>query len=99
MSLLAKIVERVSDHPQLFIFCRALFENNFQTIRALCRRELRCGQGRRTLDLACGPGTFADLFNGDEYVGVDLNARYIEYAKTTRRGTFMVGDARRIELP
>ena len=99
MGLLATVVERVSDHPGLFIFCRGLLENNFQAIRALCRRELRQGPEVRTLDLACGPGAFADLFEGGDYVGIDLNRRYIEHASGTRRGKFMVGDARRIELP
>ena len=66
MGLLAKVVERVSDHPVLFIFCRSLLENDFRAIRAVIRRDLRVGQGLRTLDLGCGPGAFADLFDGDD---------------------------------
>ena len=46
------------------------------------RRDLRLGQGLRTLDLGCGPGAFADVFAGDDYVGADLNARYIAHAQT-----------------
>jgi ubiquinone/menaquinone biosynthesis C-methylase UbiE len=99
MNLFSKLVERISDHPVLFIWCRSLLENDFKAIRALVRRELRLGNGLRSLDLGCGPGAFADLFNGDDYVGVDLNRRYIDYAQRTRKGTFIVGDARRIDLP
>src|SRR5678815_1895869 len=99
MGLLSKLVERVSDHPKLFIFCRSLLENDFRAIRTLCQRERRLGQGSRTLEIACGPGAFADLFDGDDYVGIDLNRRYIEYARKTRRGRFIVGDARKIDLP
>jgi len=99
MGLLAKIVERISDHPVLFIFCRSLLENDFKAIRAVIRRDLRVGQGLRTLDLGCGPGAFADLFNGDDYVGADLNARYIDHARRHRPGTFLVSDARRVDLP
>ena len=99
MGLLAKVVERVSDHPVLFIFCRSLLENDFKAIRAVIRRDLRVGQGLRTLDLGCGPGAFADLFNGDDYVGADLNARYIDHARRHRPGTFLVSDARRVDLP
>jgi SAM-dependent methyltransferase len=99
MGLLSAIVERISDHPVLFIFFRSLLENDFKSIRAVIRRELRLGDGLRTLDLGCGPGAFADLFHGDDYVGVDLNRRYIEYARRKRRGTFVVSDARSIELP
>src|SRR2546428_5284122 len=99
MGLLAKVVERVSDHPVLFIFCRSILENDFKAIRAVIRRDLRTGNGLRTLDLGCGPGAFADLFAGDDYVGADLNARYIDHAQRRRPGTFVVADARKLELP
>jgi SAM-dependent methyltransferase len=99
MGLFASLVERISDHPVLFIFCRRILENDFKAIRALIRRDLAVGQGRRTLDLGCGPGAFADLFAGDPYVGADLNARYIAHAQRKCPGTFVVGDARRLDLP
>jgi ubiquinone/menaquinone biosynthesis C-methylase UbiE len=99
MGLFSSIVERISDHPVLFIFFRGLLENDFKAIRALIRRELRVGQGLATLDLGCGPGAFADLFAGDDYVGADLNARYIAHARKHRPGTFLHADARRLELP
>lgn len=97
--LFGKLVEVISDHPVLFIFCRSVLENNFKAIRAVIGRELKVGQGLRTLDLGCGPGAFADMFAGDDYVGADLNARYIDYARKHCRGTFVMGDARRLELP
>jgi SAM-dependent methyltransferase len=99
MGLFAKVVERVSDHPVLFIFIRGILENDFKAIRAVIRRELRPGRGLRSLDLGCGPGAFADLFLGDDYYGVDLNARYIDHARRTRKGTFLVSDARKVDLP
>jgi ubiquinone/menaquinone biosynthesis C-methylase UbiE len=99
MGLFAKLVERVSDHPVLFIFFRAILENDFKAIRAVIRRDLKCGPGVRTLDLGCGPGAFSDLFDGGEYVGADLNRRYIEYAQKNRTGRFVVSDARKVDLP
>src|SRR6266571_2594526 len=99
MGLSAKLVETISDHPVLFIFCRSIIENDFRAIRTVIKRELRLGQGLRTLDLGCGPGAFADLFEGDDYVGADLNPRYIEHARRHRQGTFLVSDARRVDLP
>jgi ubiquinone/menaquinone biosynthesis C-methylase UbiE len=99
MGLFAKLVERISDNPVLFILCRRILENDFKAIRALIRRDLRLGQGLRTLDLGCGPGAFADLFAGDPYVGADLNARYIAHAQRKCPGTFVVGDARKLDLP
>lgn len=99
MGLFSKLVEHVSNHPVLFIFCRSLLENDFKAIRAVISRELRLGEGLRTLDLGCGPGAFADLFNGGDYVGADCNPRYIEYAQRRRKGTFVLGDARKLDLP
>ncbi len=99
MSLFAKLVESISDHPVLFIFFRSILENDFKAIRTLIRRDLTLGKGLRSLDLGCGPGAFADLFDGDDYVGADLNARYIEHARQTRKGTFVVSDARKLDLP
>ena len=99
MGLFATVVQRISDHPVLFIVLRSILENDFKAIRAVIRRDLRARQGLRTLDLGCGPGAFADLFAGDDYVGVDMNARYIEHARKSRQGAFIVGDARKVELP
>jgi ubiquinone/menaquinone biosynthesis C-methylase UbiE len=99
MGLFATLVERVSDNPVLFIFFRGILENDFKAIRALIRKELRLGPGARTLDLGCGPGAFSDLFDGGDYVGADLNRRYIDWAQKHRKGTFIVSDARKVDLP
>jgi SAM-dependent methyltransferase len=99
MGLFAATVQKISDHPVLFIVLRSILENDFKAIRAVIKARLRVRQGLRTLDLGCGPGAFADLFEGDDYVGVDLNARYIDHARKTRHGAFVVGDARKVELP
>ena len=99
MGLFATTVQRISDHPVLFIVLRSILENDFKAIRAVIRHRLRPRLGLRTLDLGCGPGAFADLFAGDDYVGVDLNARYIDHARKTRQGAFIVGDARQVDLP
>ena len=99
MGLFATAVQRISDHPVLFIVLRSILENDFKAIRSVINRRLRVRQGLRTLDLGCGPGAFADLFAGDDYVGVDMNARYIDHARKSRPGAFIVGDARRVELP
>jgi ubiquinone/menaquinone biosynthesis C-methylase UbiE len=99
MGLLSAVIERISDHPVLFIFCRSILENDFRAIRALIRKDLRHATSARTLDLGCGPGAFADMFAGGDYVGADLNRGYIEHARRHYRGTFIVADARHVELP
>jgi len=99
MNLLAKLVEKISDHPVLFIFCRSLLENDFRSIRATIRRDLNLAGGLSSLDLGCGPGAFSDLFERGDYVGADLHKGYIDYARKHRKGTFVVSDASKLELP
>jgi SAM-dependent methyltransferase len=99
MGLFQTLVEKISDHPVLFIFIRGILENDFKAIRATIREDLKLDGGRRSLDLGCGPGAFSDLFEADDYVGIDMNTRYIEYARNHRKGTFVAGDARRVDLP
>jgi SAM-dependent methyltransferase len=99
MGLFGRVVQKISDHPVLFIFLRGILENDFRAIRSTIRREMDLGAGARTLDLGCGPGAFSDLFEKGDYVGVDMNARYIDHARHTRKGAFVVGDARRVDLP
>jgi len=99
VGLFGRLVQKVSDHPVLFIFLRGILENDFRAIRATIRRELDLGPAARTLDLGCGPGAFADLFAAGDYVGVDLNARYIDHARRTKKGAFIVSDAKHVDLP
>ncbi len=98
MGLFARLVERISDHPVLFIFIRGIVENDFKAIRAVIRRQLKPGIGLKSLDLGCGPGAFAAVFKGDDYVGVDLNPRYISHAQRHCPGRFLCCDARQTNL-
>jgi SAM-dependent methyltransferase len=91
-------VQRFSGSPALFLFSRGVVMGDFAAVRERLRREL-AGPGRRTLDLGCGPGTFADLFAGEDYVGVDPRPAHVEYARRARPGVFLAGDLRRLELP
>lgn len=48
---------------------------------------------RSVLDVGCGPGTNADQFSHIDYTGVDLDASYIEYARSRHPGRFICADA------
>ncbi len=49
---------------------------------------------RRVLDIGCGPGTNSRFFAHTDYVGIDLDPSYIEYARAKYDGTFLVRDVR-----
>jgi SAM-dependent methyltransferase len=54
---------------------------------------------RRVLDVGCGPGTNSAEFAGLDYLGVDLNPSYIEYALRKHGDRFVVADLRTDEVP
>ena len=96
--MLHYIVEKLSNHPGLFLFCRGLLEANFRIIRRTIHEQLPDQEGRKVLDVACGPGAFSELFPAETYVGVDMNQRYIDYARRRYKGTFHVMDARKLDF-
>jgi SAM-dependent methyltransferase len=49
---------------------------------------------RRVLDVACGPGTNTRYFAQSDYVGIDLNERYIQDARRRYGRNFITVDAR-----
>ena len=57
------------------------------------RTYVRPRPGDRVLDCGCGPGEFAEHLPGVEYVGVDVDARYVAEARSRfgERGTFRLG--------
>lgn len=52
---------------------------------------------RRVLDVGCGPGTNAPTFAHTDYLGVDLNPKYIENARKQHGLKFEVADVRQPE--
>jgi SAM-dependent methyltransferase len=47
---------------------------------------------RRVLDVGCGPGTNAAYFESSDYVGLDINDRYLAVARSRHRGSFIQAD-------
>jgi ubiquinone/menaquinone biosynthesis C-methylase UbiE len=45
------------------------------------------------LDIGCGTGDFASLFDKKEYLGIDINKDYISYARKKYPHSFVSGDA------
>jgi len=53
----------------------------------------------RVLDVGCGPGTNAQMFDGLDYLGVDLSPEYVDYARRRYGERFAVLDVRSDPLP
>jgi SAM-dependent methyltransferase len=68
--------------------------------RLLAQRHIRAAPGARVLDVGCGPGELIGSLPSVDYLGFDLNPRYIEAAKRDYgdRGRFFCADARDVDL-
>ena len=54
---------------------------------------------RRVLDVGCGPGTNTHLFAHSRYLGIDLNPRYIAYARKKFARDFVVANVTTYDVP
>lgn len=84
-----------------FFQLSVLLSTDLKKTKALIAREAGLGPDSKVLDVCCGTGNFADLAKG-EYVGVDLNEKYLNFAKKrfANDGTksFFVKDINKISL-
>ncbi len=75
---------------------RNILENGFKRQRQIIQDRLLTGErgSIRILDVGCGTGTYADLFDPDRYVGLEVESAYINYARQTKKLNFIQADAR-----
>src|SRR6266542_5501313 len=84
------------DCPTLFAAFRFLLVGGQSRTHALLRQRLGVDPDKRVLDVCCGIGEFARDVDA-EYVGIDLNPRFIDAAAARYAGSprksFRVMDA------
>ena len=61
-------------------------------------RRLRDRAIRRVLDVGCGTGTNAGRFQDVDYVGIDINDRYLDVARARFKGSFISADLTAADL-
>jgi SAM-dependent methyltransferase len=90
-----QLVDRMLEHPSVYAVWQAPFvSSKFAPVE----RQLARLNVRRVLDVGCGPGTNAPRFASADYVGVDINERYLSIARTKYRGRFVQADLATAEL-
>lgn len=93
MNIIKKITSQLSQNVLIFDILRWLLEGGYAGERTIIKKNFSMPRGR-ILDLGCGTGIFADMFNYENYVGVDLNEKYIERAnKRYPNHCFILSDA------
>ena len=95
-------VRAMLDLPALFTVVRYPIVGRQRRTRELIHAHLDAKAGERVLDICCGLGEFAGEVSS-EYLGIDLNPRFIEAAARRWSGaprkSFRVMDALRMDLP
>ena len=84
-----RLISRIFEHTAAYRLSQALFAE--QKLRPLLESP-DFAEARRVLDVACGPGTNTPHFAGKEYLGLDVNPRYIAYARRRFGRSFEVAD-------
>lgn len=94
LSLVRRGVHALSEQPRAFDFLRWILMAGYRSHKEVLRRE-GITEAASVLDLGCGTGALTGFFRPEGYVGVDINPRYIERARTKMgRYRFEVADGR-----
>src|SRR5262245_31451087 len=74
---------RLLDNPYLFNYIRNLLAGKQENTKNFVRTTLIKYKCKNVLDVGCGTGDFAECCEGLSYLGTDLNASFINFAKKT----------------
>lgn len=80
-----------SNIPLFFNLFRRVVENDFKGFHKIIKDEFN--DPGLFLDLACGTGHFSTKFSNDNYIGLDLNYRYLKNARKNHKKRFINSDA------
>ena len=80
MSLAHALLERIVESPYCFHYLRKLPERNYRATKSRIAAVRDRATGARVLDVGSGTGEFAALFEPDNYLGVEVNERYVRFA-------------------
>lgn len=97
-NVLLRAAHRVFETPLGYNAIQLVNRPTVAIIRSTIGEHLRFGPDRKLLDVGCGTGNYRGFFTGT-YVGVDVNADYIELCKQRLPGTFLVMDGTRLDFP
>lgn len=83
------IRDTLLEHPLVYLAWQAPFIE--EKLRPVFQHN-DMSRVRRVLDVGCGPGTNAAHFRNVDYLGLDLNPKYIERARRKYARNFEVAD-------
>lgn len=97
--MITRILNFSADQPALFSWLRKIIEINFCKQKQVIKEVFDLSSSKKILDIGCGTGEFAGLFNQLDYYGIDIASNYIKYATRKKQGNFKVMDATNLKFP
>lgn len=93
MNIFNKLIDRLSSNPRIFILLRKILEANFKTLKEVIYESFLKSEDGLILDIGCGTGEFSSCFMPENYIGIDIEEKYIDFAKKNNKGKFLLADA------
>lgn len=96
LKMINKIVTFFSIDPRILNFIRRILENNFRAQEKIIEKYFSDKNFASILDIGCGTGEFSSYFKPANYIGIDLEKKYLDFAKKNHQGKFLLGDAKQL---
>ena len=90
------LAERLLEYPKIYRAWQFGWARN-KIAPLLAHNDVK--HARRVLDIGCGPGTNTGYFASTGYLGIDINPRYVAYARNRHGREFVVADVTRYVPP
>ena len=93
------IINKLSKNLHLFVYLRKIIEFNFIYIEKILKKEINNRSKKiKILDIGCGSGEISRFFNNLDYIGIDVNPDYIEFARKIYKKNFEVMNAQKLRF-
>ena len=93
------IINKLSKNLHLFVYLRKIIEFNFIYIEKILKKEINDRSKKiKILDIGCGSGEISRFFNDLDYIGIDVNPDYIEFARKIYKKNFEVMNAQKLRF-
>jgi len=94
--MIKKTINKLLNNPAILIRLRRVVENNFKKQKEVIKKYFFYNPEDSILDLGCGSGEFSVFFQKENYVGIDIDATNIEFARKQFAKNFIVADAKKL---
>ena len=93
------IINKLSKNLHLFVYLRKIIEFNFIFIEKILKKEINDRSKKiKILDIGCGSGEISRFFNNLDYIGIDVNPDYIEFARRIYKKNFELMNAQKLRF-